>query len=211
MEGKTITNGLLTEGGFDMVNITEGKSQRKTQYQVDELFLNRWSSRAFQDKPVPKELLNRILESACWAPSGNNLQPWRFIVADTKEKLTLFHSFISPRNLLWCTKAPVLILILSRKTNDQGDPLHTHAFDTGAAWGMLAIAAAQCGLNTRAMGGFDAVAARAALNIPEDYELHCVVALGYRAPADQLPEELREREIPTGRKPLADFIVDFQK
>ncbi|WP_419871380.1 nitroreductase family protein [Candidatus Pristimantibacillus sp. PTI5] len=194
-----------------MVNLIEGKSQRKTQYQVDELFLNRWSSRAFQEKPVPEELLNRILESACWAPSGNNLQPWRFIVADTKEKLAQFHSFIVPRNMVWCTKAPMLILILSRKTNEQGDPIRSHSFDAGAAWGTLAIAAAQKGLNTRAMGGFDAAAARSVLHIPEEYDLHCVVALGYRAPVDELPEELREREIPTGRRALSDVIVDFQK
>jgi hypothetical protein len=37
------------------------------------------------------------------------------------------------------------------------------------------------------------------------------VTLGYRAPADQLPEELREWDIPAGRKPLAEIVVDFKK
>tara|TARA_B100000686_G_C16786454_1_gene975566 strand:- start:2037 stop:2768 length:732 start_codon:yes stop_codon:yes gene_type:complete len=44
---------------------------------VEDALLTRRSIRAFLDKPVPKPLLRRILESARWAPSGSNIQPWK--------------------------------------------------------------------------------------------------------------------------------------
>jgi nitroreductase len=44
---------------------------------VSDAIEHRISVRAFQDRPVPKELVAEILERAARAPSGGNLQPWR--------------------------------------------------------------------------------------------------------------------------------------
>ncbi len=44
---------------------------------LDHAIFTRKSVRAFTNKPVPKELLKAIVESACRAPSGTNTQPWR--------------------------------------------------------------------------------------------------------------------------------------
>lgn len=41
---------------------------------------SRRSIRAWLNRPVPRELLERCLEAATWAPSADNLQPWRFVV-----------------------------------------------------------------------------------------------------------------------------------
>lgn len=41
--------------------------------------------RRFRDEPVPDDVLRRCLEAATWAPSGGNLQPWRFIVLRSPE------------------------------------------------------------------------------------------------------------------------------
>jgi len=55
-----------------------------------EEFLNiiytRKSIRKYQETDVPDELLEKILEAARWAPSGENAQPWRFIIIRDKQK-----------------------------------------------------------------------------------------------------------------------------
>jgi len=53
--------------------------------QLHNLIQTRHSIRRFLPKPVPKEQIKRILESATWAPSTHNRQPWRFVVLETKE------------------------------------------------------------------------------------------------------------------------------
>lgn len=50
----------------------------------------RRSVRQFQDKPVPHELIAEMLQSAVWAPSAHNRQPWRFaVVTDYTKKQDL--------------------------------------------------------------------------------------------------------------------------
>jgi len=51
---------------------------------------SRRSVRRFQQKPIPAEIFNRILETATWAPNAHNRQPWRFVVlasAESRAKL----------------------------------------------------------------------------------------------------------------------------
>lgn len=43
---------------------------------VAEAVLTRRSIRAFQDKPVPLDVIRRVMDTARWAPSGCNFQPW---------------------------------------------------------------------------------------------------------------------------------------
>ncbi|WP_274361775.1 nitroreductase family protein [Paenibacillus thermotolerans] len=179
---------------------------RKPTYEIDRVFIDRWSPRSFSDKTIPEEVLLSLFEAARWAPSGNNHQPWRFVIANTKESLERFHSFINPSNLVWCEKAPALTLVISKTTNHEDKPLRTHAFDTGAAWGYLALEAVNKGLVTHPMGGFDREKARSVLNIPPEYQLHIVVAIGYQGGIDDLPENLRDREQPNGRRELKESL-----
>ena len=44
---------------------------------------SRRSVRQFQARQIPKDLLNQILETATWAPSAHNRQPWRFVVLES--------------------------------------------------------------------------------------------------------------------------------
>ena len=52
-----------------------------------ELLKTRRSIRKFKPDPVPKEQVEMILEAARWAPSGDNAQPWRFVVVTDPEKI----------------------------------------------------------------------------------------------------------------------------
>ena len=47
----------------------------------------RRSVRKFTDQPIEDEVLKEIVEAACWAPSGVNLQPWYFVAVKSPEKM----------------------------------------------------------------------------------------------------------------------------
>lgn len=187
---------------------SEVAGHRQSLHPVTPLFLNRWSPRAYSPKKITEQELGAVLEAAAWAPSSRNDQPWRFVVASNEEQLALFHSFIAESNLVWCASAPVLVLIASDTRRDGGDPNGAHAFDAGAAWGQLAIQATILGLATHAIGGFDRTKARTALHVPEHFELHAVIAIGYPGDKDSLPEALRLRETPNQRKPLYELVFE---
>ncbi|WP_409292997.1 nitroreductase family protein [Peribacillus sp. SCS-37] len=186
----------------------EVKESRRAEYGVDALFLNRWSPRAFTDQKISDDDLYKILEAGHWAASSYNDQPWRFVVAKTEEQLKVFHQFLSPFNLSWAEKVPVLIMLASDTKRENGDANGAHAFDTGTAWGYLSLQAGMLGISTHAIGGFDREAARKALNVPEHIELHAVIALGYRGEKESLSEALQAREMPSGRKPLSEVVLE---
>ncbi|GIO60117.1 MULTISPECIES: nitroreductase family protein [Paenibacillus] len=188
--------------------LPEVQGQRKSEYPVSPLFLNRWSTRAFSTRKVSDQDLYTILEAAHWAPSSYNDQPWRFIVAKTEEQLSTFHSFLNEFNLTWASSAPVLIVVASDKLRENGDPNGAHAFDAGAAWASLAIQATILGLHTHAIGGFDRNKAREILNVPDHLELHAVIALGYLGDKSVLPEAIQQREVPNDRRPLNELVFE---
>ncbi|SDN82643.1 Nitroreductase [Paenibacillus sp. yr247] len=181
-------------------------SNRQPDHEINPQFLTRWSPRSFTDQEVTEDVLLSLFEAARWAPSGSNLQPWRFIIARTEEHRAKFHSFIAPANREWCEKAPILTLVISHTKTPKGSNNPSHAFDAGTAWGYLALEANNQGLITHAMGGFDRDQARVTLQIPEEYELHAVIAIGYRGPKEALPEKFQEREIQSTRRPISETI-----
>ena len=175
-------------------------SNRNASHPISEVILNRWSPRAFAEKNVSDEVLNRLFEAARWAPSANNFQPSRYIVAKTPEQLEVFHSFILEGNLAWAHKAPVIALLISE--NHYG----MNAFDAGTSWGFLALQATKEGLVTHPMGGINREKAREVLNIPAEYDIQIAIAIGYQGDASELPERFQEREFPSTRKELSDIV-----
>ncbi|OAT82402.1 nitroreductase family protein [Desulfotomaculum copahuensis] len=53
--------------------------------EFQELLLKRKSIRKFKPDPVPDEYITGLLEAARLAPSGTNIQPWRFVVVKSRE------------------------------------------------------------------------------------------------------------------------------
>ncbi|MCM3387824.1 nitroreductase family protein [Ureibacillus chungkukjangi] len=184
------------------MNELQIKQFRQSEHDVDPIYLNRWSPRSFSEKEVPEDVLMRVFEAARWAPSAINLQPWRFIIARSEEDRAKFNSFILDGNRRWCEKAPVLAVLIS----DKEDPVH--AFDSGTAWGFLALQAAKEGLVTHAMGGYEKDKAREVLNIPDNFDLQIVIAIGYQGEKEALPEDLQGREQPSTRRPLNETIFE---
>ena len=101
-----------------------------------------------------------------------------------------------------------MLAVITSKTmfDHNGEPAPIHSFDTGAAWKNLALEGARCGLAVHAMAGFDYERAAEELGVPAEFDVEAMVAIGERAPAETLPEELREREEPSGRKPLDEVV-----
>jgi nitroreductase len=187
----------------------EVRAYRQADKPVDPIFLNRWSPRAFAEEPIDDETLWRVFEAARWAPSSNNEQPWRFIIARTPEDRARFVDFLMPGNQLWARHAPVLILVISKRTfSYNGSPNRVNQFDAGTAWGFLSLAAVQNGLITHGMAGFDPDRARELLEIPDDYDILATIALGKRGDASQLPEDMQAREVPSTRRPAAESVME---
>ena len=181
--------------------------QPQAQYPLDELFLDRWSPRALSGEGVTDEELMTLFEAARWAPSSYNNQPWRILYArrDT-EHWPAFFGLLVEGNQSWAKDAAALLLFVSKETFDfNGKPYPTHSFDTGAAWENLALQATLLGLVTHGMQGFDYERARAELRIPEGFRVEAMVAVGRPGDPARLPEQLREREAPSTRKPLSEI------
>lgn len=187
---------------------------RQPEYRIDPQFTERWSPRAFTGEALDQGALMTCLEAARWAPSGNNLQPWRFIygLRGTPAFDTLLGTLMES-NRVWAQNAGALLIVLSRTQRtvpgkDGPQAIVSHAFDAGAAWMSLALQAQALGLHAHAMGGFDRARAREVLAVPEDHALHAVVAIGRRGDASLLPPALQEREAPNGRVPLATLVAE---
>ena len=65
---------------------------------VEEAIVTRRSVRAFLDKPVPKELIQRVLDLAARAPSGTNTQPWKVTVLTGAAKQALSDKILAAYN-----------------------------------------------------------------------------------------------------------------
>lgn len=191
-------------------HISEDVAQtRHADYPVDPAFLNRWSPRAFLPREVPEETLMSAFESARWAASSSNEQPWRFIIARSAEDRKRFVSFLMPGNQLWANDAPVLVLVCSKKTfAHNGSPNRTYQFDAGAASSYMALGAHLNGLIAHGMAGFDVEGARATVGLPTDFDPIAVFALGYQGDVSLLPEQLAARETPSDRRPVKDSIME---
>ncbi|MCB2079663.1 MAG: nitroreductase family protein [Novosphingobium sp.] len=186
-------------------------TDRQAHPRVHPLIVDRWSPRSFDRSEMPDEDLLVIFEAAGWAPSAFNYQPWRFLYAKRGDaNWDRFLSLLIPFNASWAQDASVLVFILSEKMMGEGEkarPSHSHSFDAGAAWAMMALQATEMGYHAHGMTGVDMDKAQAELAVPDAFRIEAAVAIGRKAPADRLPEGLREKEAPSGRKPTVDVAA----
>jgi nitroreductase len=187
-----------------------GRDHRKTDHPIDPLFLDRWSPRAMSGESISQAELNVLFEAARWAPSSGNSYPCRILYAhrDT-EHWPLFFDLLVERNQIWCRNAAVLLVFISRKSNEQtGRTLVTHSYDTGAAWENLALQGTLSGLVVHGMAGFDYARARTTLNVPDDFQVEAMAAVGRPGPITVLPEDFQARESPNSRKPISEITFE---
>ena len=106
--------------------------------EVFEAIKGRRSIRNYKDDPVPKELIEKILEAGRWAPSGSNIQPWEFIVIDDAKILDMIRK-VSPG---YFGRAPLAILVCSNRER---------ALKLGGSLGRSYLAIADCAMAVQNM------------------------------------------------------------
>jgi nitroreductase len=183
---------------------------RKADHPINSLFVERWSPRAMSGEPLSEGEVLTLFEAARWAPSTYNEQEWRFLYArrETPQWASIFDLLV-PGNQAWCKNAALLCVIIAHKNFAlNGKPNPVHLFDAGAAFENLALQGTAMGLVVHGMMGFDFGKARTQLKVPDDYDVAAMFAAGRSGPVDVLPEQIREREKPSDRKPLSQIICE---
>ncbi|MEW5908852.1 MAG: nitroreductase family protein [Thermodesulfobacteriota bacterium] len=164
----------------------------------------RRSVRKYEEKEIPEEMLNQVLESVRWSPSWANTQCWEIVVVKDpviKERLqaTLPEKGNPARTAM--IQAPA-VLALCGKLKSSGyykDQAATRLgdwfmFDLGIAAQTLCLYAGYLGLGTVIVGLFDHDRAKEVLKVPAGYELTAMIPIGYPAKKTEAPKrkELRE-------------------
>jgi len=155
-----------------------------------EAITSRRSIRRFEDKPVPEELVSRVMDAARHAPSANNSQPWEFVIVTEKS----LKEKISKANIYggFLEDAPAVIVTLS---DSDKSPSHC-VEDCSAAIENLMVAAYASGLGTCWVAIYNPSTkeredlVRDILDIPKRFRVIAAVAIGY--PGEKpYPKKLR--------------------
>ena len=188
-------------------------NSRTSEFPIDAYFLDRWSPRAFTEKTIDRDEMLTILDAAHWAPSSGNNQPWRFIYGlRGTPAFDAILALLVPGNQRWAKNAAALLIVVSKsyRVSSSGErkPAYTHSYDTGAAWFSVICQAMKLGYHAHGMEGFDKEKAVDVLQLPEGFRVEAAAALGRMASKDTLPDDLQEREVPSGRKPVAEIAFE---
>ena len=181
-----------------------------TDISLTESVFRRWSPKIFSEAHVSKEHLKQIMVAASWAPSCFNAQPWSFIIGthENHETFSKLSDCLRPLNKEWAVKAPVLMLALAELNFSHNGNTNRHAaHDLGLALGNLLNQATMLGLQAHLMAGFSVELAKENFGISDTHDPVTMLALGYHADKNAIPEEVRDREFaPRNRKPLNEVV-----
>jgi len=184
-------------------------NSRTPDWDIDSMFTDRWSPRAFASDLLSEREIQTLFEAARWAPSCFNEQPWRFVYATEPEERAKLVSCLVAKNQLWAGRAPLLMFILARRNFQKTGKENRHApYDAGAAWMALALQARKLGLYAHAMAGFNQEKAYEVLGASrEEYLVMAAIAVGRKTEDSGLPDDLRAMENPNSRKPHAEVAT----
>lgn len=163
----------------------------------DEVLQTRRSVRSYDaSKTITKEEVQELLIATQEAPSWANMQPSKYYVAMSPEKVAAVQELIGERNKQNVAGAPVLIVSTFEKgksgffrgeqANEVGDGWG--AYDNGLSNAYFILKARAKGFDTLIMGMRDSDSLRTLFNIPENEAIMAVISLGYRADEPQQPK-----------------------
>ena len=159
-----------------------------------ELILSRRSIRQFKPEAISRSILEKLTNAARLAPSGANLQPLEFVVVDEEEvRKRLFPclrwaAYIVPEGNPQPGQEPVayVVVLVNLKLRKKG-----YERDVGAAVENMILAAWEERVGSCWIANADIEKIEDMLNVPEDYKVESVLALGYPA-EEPITEELKE-------------------
>lgn len=138
------------------------------------------------------DVLEAILESARYAPSAREAQPWRFVVV--QEALARRRIAQAAFNHPHLRTAPVIVVGCARiHSHVSGTGRASYPMDIAAAVQTMVIAAADVGLQSSWIYGFRESDVRPVIGVPDDVPVVGLLGLGYPDGLGDLPER-RPRE-----------------
>lgn len=190
--------------------MTHDIKKPETAVEIHPLIAERWSPRSFDDQASISDVdIMAMLEAARWSPSANNSQPWRFAVvrredAEFSEVIDALAGF----NKEWAPRASAFIIVGAEFADNEGKERKWSDYDTGLAVSLLTTQAHALEWHVHQMGGFKADEVRERFGFNDRTKLIAVIAVGRLAAADQLSEQLHQRET-AGRKrlELSELVV----
>lgn len=149
--------------------------------ELEEAIRKRRSVRSYQNRPVEEEKIERIMDSAHWAPSAGNLQSVEYIIVkdrETKERLAgaafgQGHVSEAPVNIVVCCNFSKI-----SHYGGRGKDLYSLQ-ESGACIQNLMLTARSLGLGTCWVGAFSEEKAREVLGVPENVRPVGIITLGY--------------------------------
>jgi nitroreductase len=196
-------------------------AERKGKAMIAEMLRNRFSVRKFQDKPIPDNVVQGILEAGRLSPSGGNEQPWAFGVITDRTLIAQIVEIACQQD--WIARAPLLIVLCTVGVGDERGgrdiqkyrfPEYTEAIekmDQDLYWALnqeehqtkiagthMALVALEHGVGSCWVSQFDVKCLAKLLKLPRGYMPSEILVLGY-------PDE--ERKV--NRKKALDEVVFY--
>ena len=144
-----------------------------------EAIVKRRSIRRFKRATVSIDILKKCVNAARLAPSAANLQPLHYVIITDNNLVTQIFSFIKWANYLnWnptVNEGPPAYILVTRDKRITGEG----KYDVGLAVENIVLTALSEGLGTCVLAAFDHQKIRPLLNVPLDYDIELLIALGY--------------------------------
>jgi nitroreductase len=156
---------------------------------------DRRSVRSYENKDIPQEVLQKVIEAARLAPSANNRQPWKFVVVRDEAKRKALAKAAKEQQFV--AEAPVVIAAVALEpTRVMTCGVPTYAVDLAIAVDHMTLAAVDQGLGSCWIGAFYQEDVKKLLEIPDECKVSTLLTLGY--PRDQARFK--------NRKPLDEIV-----
>lgn len=172
---------------------------------IERLYRNRQSCRAFDGREVPADLVKRICAAALLAPSACNAQPWKLVAVLGEKRKEVAGCLQGLGMNKFASDAGALVAVCEGKSNltaKLGGRMKNTDFtanDLGILTAHLVIAAEAAGVSSCILGWRNEEKLREALGIRDPVRIPVVVALGYTKAGDPVR--------PKNRKPLEETFL----
>ena len=200
----------------------------------------RITTRQFDKRPVEKDKTDRILEAGRWSPTAMDAQPQRILVLDRPEQLDKVRAFCTfgireeyreidencdqgdEEHNVFYYGAPLVLLVCFDRTVCWSHPESgetSGVVDATIVTTHMMLEAASLGLGTVWISYFDKDKAREMLRIPENYEILCMLYIGYAAADFRPNRKLSGQRFPVSHTCFSgsfdtpyrtDFVNDFK-
>jgi nitroreductase len=150
--------------------------------ELSDAIVNRRSIRTYKKQDLPKATIEKLIEAARQAPSAGNVQPWKFVIAQTQKKKTDISNAAYNQNSLLEAAAIIVVCVYEKRAEEsygqRGKTLYCIQ-DTAAAIQNILLTACSLGLGTCWIGAFKEADVKKAINAPAEMRPVALIPVGY--------------------------------